>query len=465
MVQGQLNSLNDKHVTFTVDYVATGSAQAMADSGGGGSTASTDVFTGGNHGSATGRINIKTSQFGTESLIGEEGEETLIRNGKVSFIGTKGADIIPVRDGDTILPADITKRIKSGQIPMYAEGKYAVSITGNSTASTVANYKDSGNYNGLGDDAPEDEEAKKAYDAHKKAFDKEIAYAKHLRDMDVIDEAEYYRQLDSINERYFANRSDFLEEYRDHEAEVYEFLKKQEKERLDNIKDSYDSSSNYVLDMLDKQIDKLKDEEELKEKQEKVDNLRANKNQRVYYEGRGWVWEADQTKIAEAEKDVKDDSDSAKLQEYRDKWAEIADNYDNEQNKIEAISNLGDGFEKKVLSGDLGILRDFATKYSDVLGDVDSNDGDKTVPLIDYANAWKEEVAKALTDSSSNGVLTAALSNSLMGGASTLSTLANQSTTNETNINISNVNLENVTDFDSFITEAKQIARVNNPKQ
>ena len=427
-----------------------------------------EVAAAGNVGSlaahATGHISLNTQKDGTESVVGEEGEEALIRNGKVSFIGTNGAEVIPIRDGDTILPADVTKKIKSGQIPMYAEGKYAVSITGNSMASTVANYKDSGNYNGLGDDAPEDEEAKKAYDAHKKAFDKEIAYAKHLRDMDEIDEAEYYRQLDSINERYFANRSDFLDEYRDHEAEVYEYLKKQEKERLENVKDSYDSSSDYVLDMLDKQIDKLKDEEDLKEKQEKVNNLKANKNQRVYYEGRGWVWEADQTKIAEAQKDVKDDSASAKLKEYRDKWAEIADNYKNEQNKIEAIANLGDDFEKKVLSGDLNILRDFATKYSDVLGDVDSNDGDTSVPLIDYANAWKEEVAKTLTENSSGGILTTALSNSLMGGASTLSTLANRSSSNETNINISNINLENVTDFDSFITEAKQYARVNSPK-
>jgi len=58
------------------------------------------------------------------------------------------------------------------------------------------------------------------------------------------------------------------------------------------------------------------------------------------------------------------------------------------------------------------------------------------------------------------------LSNSLMGGASTLSTLANQSSSNDTVINLNgDISLENVTDFGSFITEAKQYAKVNSPKQ
>ena len=62
---------------------------------------------------------------------------------------------------------------------------------------------------------------------------------------------------------------------------------------------------------------------------------------------------------------------------------------------------------------------------------------------------------------SGGGVVTTALSNSLMGGASTLSTLSGSSSSNDTTIQITNLNLENVTDFDSFVSEATQYARVN----
>ena len=433
----------------------------MADSGG--SSSSTDVFVSGNQGSATGRININTASFGTESLIGEEGEETLIRDGSVSFIGTSGAEIIPVRDGDTILPADITKRIKSGQIPMYADGKYSVS-TINKPADT-AWYSDfrsnSSIWSGLAGDEPEDEDARKAYQAHIDLFQKEYDYYQHLLDMGELSEKDYYNTVQSLNEKYYKNKNEYLDEYRKNEKAVRDFLKKQEEERLADLKKSYDSSTDYVLKLLDKEIDALKEKEDLKEKEERLENLKDNKNQRVYYEGRGWVWEADKTAIAEAEKDVDDETESSKLQEYRDKWAEIVDNYENEQNKIEAIALLGGDFEEKLLSGDLDILRDFATKYSKVLGDISNNEGDLSVPLLDYAKAWEKDEIKRLMSDSSGGVLTTALSNSLMGGASTLSTLANSSSSNDTTIQITNLNLENVTDFDSFVSEATQYARVN----
>lgn len=430
--------------------------------------------------SATGRINVDTSQIGTQSLIGEEGEETLLRNGKVSFIGTNGAEIIPIRDGDTILPADITKRIKSGQIPMYASGKYNVSVS-NSPASTdwyADQRANSSIWAGLAGDAPEDDEAKKAYEAHIKSFQKEYDYYKHLLDMGEMNEKDYYAKVNSLNDQYFKGKNEYLDEYRDHEKEVHDFLKQQEEERLKTLEENYSSSSSYILDLLDNQIDSLKEQEalaekqeDLDEKQEKLDNLKGNKNQRVYHEGQGWIWEEDKTAIAEVEKDIADtkkdmvdDSASAKLQEYRDKWAEIQDNYENEQSKLEAIALLGDDFEKKILDGDLDILRDFATKYSTVLGSISNNEGDTSVPLLDYAKAWEtDEIKRLMEDESTGGILTAALNNNLS-GLTTSAISSAQSSSSSSIVFSGDINLENVTDFNSFITEAKQYARVNSPK-
>ncbi len=427
---------------------------------------------------ATGHISLNTANSGNESLVGEEGEETLIRNGVVSYIGTNGAEIIPIQDGDTILPADITKRIKSGSIPMYADGKYNVT-TDTSPVDTswyTAFRANSSIWSGLAGDEPEDDTAKKAYQEHIKLFQKEFDYYSHLLDMGELSEADYYAKVQSLNEQYFAGKNEYLDEYRQHEKEVYDFLKKQEEERLQTLEESYSASTDYVLGLLDDQIEALQEQEdlvdqqekladkqqELADKQEELDNISNNKNQRVYIAGVGWDWQSDQEAVNKAQEELDDiqkeiddmveemttQTDSEKLQEYRDLWADIVDNYENEQNKIDATNLLGEGFEDLLLSGDYSLLRDFASNYSDVLGDIDNLDGDTSIPLLDYANAFTD---------SSGGLLTSALASSLAGSA-TMATSTSTTSAIDNSISIDTVTISSVDDLESFITELQRVA-------
>jgi hypothetical protein len=57
------------------------------------------------------------------SLVGEEGEELLIRSdGTQEMIGVNGAEFRNINKGDTIIPADVTAMIKSGRIGAYGGG-------------------------------------------------------------------------------------------------------------------------------------------------------------------------------------------------------------------------------------------------------------------------------------------------------------------------------------------------------
>jgi TP901 family phage tail tape measure protein len=57
-----------------------------------------------------------------KALVGEEGRELRISNGKVSLVGVGGAEIVNLKSGDTIIPNEETEDILSGRIPALATG-------------------------------------------------------------------------------------------------------------------------------------------------------------------------------------------------------------------------------------------------------------------------------------------------------------------------------------------------------
>ena len=51
----------------------------------------------------------------------------------------------------------------------------------------------------------------------KEAFNKEKSELDHLLNMNVISQEEYYNGLFDLNEKYFKNKTDLLDEYRQYE--------------------------------------------------------------------------------------------------------------------------------------------------------------------------------------------------------------------------------------------------------
>lgn len=77
-------------------------------------------------------------------------------------------------------------------------------------------------------------------DLWKEAAEAEIAEAEHLYKVGEISAEEYYNRLADINRRYYANRAQYLEEYRKLEETVYSGMKKQQEEQLSNMKSLLD---------------------------------------------------------------------------------------------------------------------------------------------------------------------------------------------------------------------------------
>lgn len=146
------------------------------------------------------------------------------------------------------------------------------------------------------------------------------------------------------------------------------------KENLDNIQHELDyqeqlrsAVKQYAQDQVDKiqdQIDKLEEENDALDKQkEKKKLLEAldsskQKNKRVYYADKGWVWEADQQKIEEAQKAYDDFVKQEKidaLQKEIDHWNDYikkvedsSDIYEREINAQVAKAKWGENWQEQI---------------------------------------------------------------------------------------------------------------------
>ena len=96
-------------------------------------------------------------------------------------------------------------------------------------------------------------------DYWKKEFDDQLATLKHQLAMNQITEAQYYNTLDNFNKKYFANRKEYLSEYRQYEEEVYKGLLSVQKDSLDAINDIIDLRKEMIKDMKEDEIDALED--------------------------------------------------------------------------------------------------------------------------------------------------------------------------------------------------------------
>ena len=67
--------------------------------------------------------------------------------------------------------------------------------------------------------------SKSSKDELKEAFQAEYDLLKHNLEMEYITEEQYYNGVQALNEKYYAGKSEYLDEYRKYEEEVYKGLK------------------------------------------------------------------------------------------------------------------------------------------------------------------------------------------------------------------------------------------------
>lgn len=146
-------------------------------------------------------------------------------------------------------------------------------------------------------------------------FDKFYDQLQAMRDANLISEEKYLQKLCELNERYNKNNA---ATYRKYAMEIFSGMKSM---MSDKVTASYDaeiasleaqkrSTERYYDSLIDAEQDKLdllREQWETEEHLLKIEKARAElarvqqqKNVRVYREGQGFVWEADQGKIQDA---------------------------------------------------------------------------------------------------------------------------------------------------------------------
>lgn len=181
-----------------------------------------------------------------------------------------------------------------------------------------------------------------------------------------------------------------------------------ELENLDKLKDETEKYYDDLIAAKEKANDETERELELARLQEALENARNNKTKRVYVQGLGWQWMADEEAIADAQKALDDfnneeeirqleeekeaavaalEEQISSLEEYRDKWKEIVDDYEKEKDRLILIEQMGASSEEDILNQRIEILEQFRDKYLAILRDIDTLD-----------NATADDVANGNVD-------------------------------------------------------------------
>lgn len=205
--------------------------------------------------------------------------------------------------------------------------------------------------------------SKSSKDELKEQFQAEYDLLKHNLEMEYITEEDYYNGVQALNEKYFAGKEKYLDEYRKYEEEVYKGLKSYYKSYCDDMMDYYD-----------KKLDASK--MSYKEYCDSVSKMLADMHNSGKISDKDWY---DYTKtMLEKQKDAYDHALSAitrRLQKEIDAW----------QAKIDALNDQND------------VLNDQKDNYDKILSAV-SNVYDKEIDRLNEQKDLLQDQIDALND-------------------------------------------------------------------
>lgn len=220
---------------------------------------------------------------------------------------------------------------------------------------------------------------KAALSAVNTELENQIKNYEDLKDaaIDAIDaEIEEQEELqDTINNN--------INDYEKAQKAVLKYLNEQ-LDNLNNNKTSVEEYYNAVTQALQDMNEEQEKATQLAEAYENLVNAMTQKNKKVWREGLGWVWEADQEAIKEAQKSYDDlvkqsqldeieknktqtlatlDEQINALTDYITSWNDVLDKFENEQNTNIANLLLGENWSEAVSQLDPNIVNDFSNAY------------------------------------------------------------------------------------------------------
>ena len=199
-----LDQLHDKTITVTVNYQKTGNYATGTESAPGGLALINDGAP----------VNGSAGELVVHDGVGQiynDGKETVqpIPKGAKIYTARQTQDILKDR-GLTV------DDVAENPIPAMANG------TNNNK---YPDYRLDPTYSGVTTLAGSGEDLKKN-------FDEWLKEKKHFLNMDVITEAQYYRDLEIMNERYLKNMAEYRDDYWQHEEEIYNWRNQSLEEQI-----------------------------------------------------------------------------------------------------------------------------------------------------------------------------------------------------------------------------------------
>lgn len=230
--------------------------------------------------------------------------------------------------------------------------------------------------------------SKSSKDELKEQFQAEYDLLKHNLEMEYITEEQYYNGVQALNEKYFAGKEEYLDEYRKYEEEVYKGLKSYYKSYCDDMMDYYD-----------KKLDASK--MSYKEYCDSVSKMLADMHNSGKISDKDWY---DYTKtMLEKQKDAYDRALSAitrRLQKEIDAW----------QAKIDALNDQNDALNEQKDNMDFAIdaiTRVYDAEIDRIQGIIDglkdaNDERERTLALeqakYELEKAYSQRVKKIYTE-------------------------------------------------------------------
>ena len=253
--------------------------------------------------------------------------------------------------------------------------------------------------------------AKQAEKDWKNVLDKETDLLEKQLAANVITFKEYTDKRRQIIEDYYRDGKIKAEEYYDalesmynHQLSLYDRVINavtdridEEIDRLNEQKEAIENSYQVKIDSIQEEIDALNKANDARQKQIDLEKAQYEaeraRHQRVnkVYDGSQFVYAADMEAVRDAEDDLADkefqlnisrletqiellkeemenatkslDNQIDALEAYKDKWNEISDVYQKQQDKLLAAEVMGAEWERDILNGRLDTLRNFTEQY------------------------------------------------------------------------------------------------------
>ena len=306
------------------------------------------------------------------TLVNEEGPEIIEEGGRRRIAGDGSPTYTNLKKGATVYTAKETKNMAMRKAGISATvstsssylntlfSNYGLSHSGSSSSSSGASSgystsHTSSGYSGSSSDSTED--------AWKNEFDEWLKWKDHQLAMDQITEQQYYDELNRMNEKYFANRTEYLDEYWQYQEKIHQWQKEKEKDLLNRQLDDLKELEDAINEKYDAQIQALEDENDELDDQLHYEELLANlakaqsSRTLVYKDGR-FQYVADEQKVAEAQAQLDEYNRQKELEAQKEEIEKLRENelaaiIEQEKAINEKLDALSDN--KGYASGSLGV--------------------------------------------------------------------------------------------------------------